>query len=145
MQRLNQRRTAVLVLFSSARDLGDIQARKQTAAMAAAADAMVGASGYGSDEEVYATARAMDDADDGDLDSSAPIDRKKIEPLPPLDHASIEYDDFAKNFFDEHPAMTSMTHAEVRQQSRSCPCCWTWIQLMTCPGLPRIFIVQGLL
>ncbi|KAK9915167.1 hypothetical protein WJX75_005510 [Coccomyxa subellipsoidea] len=90
-----------------------LQARKQTAAMAAAADAMVGASGYGSDEEVYATARAMDDADDGDLDSSAPIDRKKIEPLPPLDHASIEYDDFAKNFFDEHPAMTSMTHAEV--------------------------------
>lgn len=106
----------MLLLFRSARKWGDIQARKESAAAAAAADAMAGASGYGSDEEVYATARAMDDAEDAHLDSGAPIDRKKIEPLPPLDHASIEYEEFAKDFYDEHPAMTAMTHAEVRQQ-----------------------------
>lgn len=90
-----------------------MQARQQTAAAAAAADAMAGASGYGSDEEVYATARAVDDAEDADVDARAPIDRKKIEPLAPLDHASIDYEDFAKSFYEEHPTLLSMTHAEV--------------------------------
>lgn len=90
-----------------------IQARQQTAAAAAAADAMAGASGYGSDEEVYATARAVDDAEDADVDARAPIDRKNIEPLVPLDHASIEYEDFAKEFYEENPTIMAMTHAEV--------------------------------
>ncbi|BDA43593.1 probable ATP-dependent RNA helicase DDX42 [Coccomyxa sp. Obi] len=90
-----------------------LEARQQTAAAAAAADAMAGASGYGSDEEVYATARAVDDAEDAHIDARGPNDRKKIEPLAPLDHASIEYEDFAKDFYEEHPTMSAMTHAEV--------------------------------
>lgn len=81
---------------------------------------MAAASGYGSDEEVYATARAVDDAEYGDSDSGAPLDKKKIESLPPLDHATVEYEDFAKVFYDEHPAMTAMTHAEVRHQVQPC-------------------------
>lgn len=77
---------------------------------------MANASGYGSDEEVYATAKAVDRAEQYDSDEGAAAvvtDRKKIEPLPPLDHGSIEYDDFAKDFYDEHPAVTAMSHPEV--------------------------------
>lgn len=95
-----------------------MQARKQSAAAAAAADAMAHASGYGSDEEVYATARAVDDAEDTDVDGvAAAVDRKRIQPLPALDHASIEYDDFAKDFYEEHPNLAAMSHAEVRPLS----------------------------
>ena len=71
------------------------------------------ASGYGSDEEVYATARAVDDADGYDgADAAEAMDKKKkIEPLPALDHANMEYEDFAKNFYEEAPALKTQTFA----------------------------------
>ncbi len=93
------------------------QARRQNASRAAATQAMASAdaSGYGSDEEVYATARAVDDADGYDgAEIADATDRKKIEPLPALDHANMEYDDFAKNFYEEAPALKSQTFAEAR-------------------------------
>jgi ATP-dependent RNA helicase DDX42 len=79
---------------------------------------MANASGYGSDEEVYATAKAVDraeqyDSDDDPAAVAAAADQHKIEPLPALDHASIEYDDFAKAFYEEDPAVAAMSHAEV--------------------------------
>ena len=78
---------------------------------------MAGA-GYNSDEEVYAAARAVDGADQYDSDDNpmgpGVIDKKKIEPLPALDHAAIEYDEFAKDFYEEAPAIAAMTPAEVR-------------------------------
>ena len=78
---------------------------------------MAGA-GYNSDEEVYAAARAADGGEQYDSDDNpvgpGVVDRKKIEPLPPLDHGAIEYDDFAKDFYEEAPAIAAMTPAEVR-------------------------------
>lgn len=34
--------------------------------------------------------------------------------LPPLDHSAIEYDDFAKDFYDEAPDVFALDDAEVR-------------------------------
>lgn len=93
-----------------------VQARRQNASRAAAAKAMANAdaSGYGSDEEVYATARAVDDADGYDgAELADTVDRKKIEPLPALDHANIEYDDCVKNFYEEPPALNALSFPEV--------------------------------
>ncbi len=54
-------------MHGTARSAPDVakQARRQSAVRTAAAKAMASAdaSGYGSDEEVYATAKAVDDAD----------------------------------------------------------------------------------
>ena len=98
------------------------QARRANASRAAATQAMASAdaSGYGSDEEVYATARAVDDADGYDGSEIADAtDKKKIEPLPALDHASMEYDDFAKSFYEEAPALKTQTFAEARALTSS--------------------------
>ena len=97
--------------------LGAGQARRTTASRAAATQAMASAdaSGYGSDEEVYATARAVDDADGYDgAEIAEAVDKKKIEPLPALDHDNMEYDYFAKNFYEEAPALKSQTFVEAR-------------------------------
>jgi len=59
--------------------------------------------GYDSDEEVYAAAKAVDagmieyDSDDNPI----VIDKKKIEPIPALDHSSIDYEPFNKDFYEE--------------------------------------------
>ena len=71
------------------------------------------ASGYGSDEEVYATAKAVDDADGYDETELDSLDKKKIEPLVALDHANMEYDDFAKDFYEEPPALKALSFPEV--------------------------------
>lgn len=92
------------------------QARRQNAARAAAAQAMAraDASGYGSDDEVYATAKAVDDADGYDAADIETVDRKKIEPLVALDHANMEYDDFVKDFYEEPAILKAFSFPEVR-------------------------------
>ncbi|KAK7304926.1 hypothetical protein VNO77_42820 [Canavalia gladiata] len=56
--------------------------------------------GYDYDEKVYAAAKAVDvgmieyDSDDNLII----VDEKKIEPIPPLDHSSIDYEPFNKAF-----------------------------------------------
>ena len=72
------------------------------------------ASGYGSDEEVYATAKAVDDADGYDERELDNVDKKKIEPLVALDHANMEYDDFVKDFYEEPLALKALSFSEVR-------------------------------
>ena len=70
--------------------------------------------GYGSDEEVYATADAVDGANVTDYDELVSQgDKKSIEPLPALDHSNIEYDDFGKDFYEEKAEIAAMTPAEV--------------------------------
>ena len=71
---------------------------------------IAGGEGYNSDEEVYATARAMD-GEDSDEQNAA--DKRKIGPLAPLDHASISYDTFAKDFYDPKPEIALLNPAEV--------------------------------
>lgn len=64
--------------------------------------------GYDSDEEVYAAAKAVDagmieyDSDDNPI----VIDKKKIEPIPALDHSSIDYEPFNKDFYEETPSIS---------------------------------------
>jgi ATP-dependent RNA helicase DDX42 len=79
---------------------------KKDAGLTLAADAM--RAGYDSDEEVYAAAKAVDagmmdyDSDDNPI----VVDKKKIEPIPLLDHSTIEYDAFNKDFYEEKPSIS---------------------------------------
>eukprot|EP00252_Welwitschia_mirabilis_P010211 TRINITY_DN23381_c0_g1_i1.p1 TRINITY_DN23381_c0_g1~~TRINITY_DN23381_c0_g1_i1.p1 ORF type:complete len:856 (+),score=165.40 TRINITY_DN23381_c0_g1_i1:380-2569(+) len=88
--------------------------------LALAADALN--SGYNSDEEVYAVAKAIDsgqleyDSDDNPIVS---LEKKKIEPLPPLDHSQIEYDSFNKDFYEESPSIAAMSVLDVETYRQS--------------------------
>ena len=88
-----------------------MQARRQNAT--ATAVKTVDAAGYGSDDEVYALASAVDAADPH-YEEERSADRKAIDPLPPVDHTNIEYDDFNKDFYEECKEITAMTPAEVK-------------------------------
>lgn len=82
-----------------------LRAKKDTG-LTLAADAMH--AGYDSDEEVYAAAKAVDagvieyDSDDNPI----VLDKKKIEPIPALDHSSIEYEPFNKDFYEEKDSIS---------------------------------------
>lgn len=64
--------------------------------------------GYDSDEEVYAAAKAVDagmleyDSDDNPI----VLDKKKIEPIPALDHSEIDYEPFSKDFYEEKESIS---------------------------------------
>lgn len=66
--------------------------------------------GYNSDEEVYAAAKAVDagmleyDSDDNPI----VLDKKKIEPIAALDHSSIDYEPFNKDFYEEKPSISGI-------------------------------------
>ncbi|OZJ04808.1 hypothetical protein BZG36_02351 [Bifiguratus adelaidae] len=72
-----------------------------------------------SDEEVYAAAAAADlqtgyDSDDNILGFGNSVSSKKeIEPLPRVDHSEIDYLDFEKNFYEEHPDIAALTDDRV--------------------------------
>ncbi|RXH68416.1 hypothetical protein DVH24_030749 [Malus domestica] len=59
--------------------------------------------GYDSDEEVYATAKAVDAGllEYDSNDNPIVLDKRKIEPIPALDHSSIDYEPFNKDFYEE--------------------------------------------
>ncbi|XP_057782226.1 DEAD-box ATP-dependent RNA helicase 24 isoform X2 [Salvia miltiorrhiza] len=84
-----------------------------------AADALH--AGYNSDEEVYAAAKAVDagmleyDSDDNPV----VLDKKKIEPIPPLDHSLIDYEAFNKDFYDEKPSISGMSEQDVAEYRMS--------------------------
>lgn len=71
-----------------------------------AADALH--AGYNSDEEVYAAAKAVDAGmlDYDSDDNPVVLDKKKIEPIAALDHSSIDYEAFNKDFYDEKPSIS---------------------------------------
>ncbi|XP_043723136.1 DEAD-box ATP-dependent RNA helicase 24-like [Telopea speciosissima] len=77
--------------------------------------------GYDSDEEVYAAAKAVDagmieyDSDDNPL----VIDKKKIEPIPALDHSSIDYEPFNKDFYEEKASISGMSEQDVADYRKS--------------------------
>lgn len=82
-----------------------LRAKKDTG-LTLAADALQ--AGYDSDEEVYAAAKAVDagmieyDSDDNPII----VDKKKIEPIPALDHSLIEYEPFSKDFYEEKDSIS---------------------------------------
>lgn len=79
---------------------------KKDIGLTLAADALH--AGYNSDEEVYAAAKAVDaglveyDSDDNPV----VVDKKKIEPIPALDHSLIDYEPFDKDFYEEKPSIS---------------------------------------
>lgn len=83
-----------------------------------------------SDEEVYATARRVDDeygdeafmlqmsdrAEEGDQLQSGHFE---VAPLPFVDHHAITYDEFNKEFYEENPVIAAMSVSDVQQYRRS--------------------------
>lgn len=71
--------------------------------------------GYDSDEEVYAAAKAVDagmleyDSDDNPV----VLDKKRIEPIPPLDHSEIDYEPFNKDFYEEKDSISGNCFTEL--------------------------------
>lgn len=76
------------------------------------------------DQESYFNARKdlplvlyPDEEDEIEYDSDGnplpPQKSKIIVPLPPVDHSEIDYPSFTSNFYEEHPDISSLTHAEV--------------------------------
>jgi len=69
-----------------------------------------------SDEEVYSTARAIDEGIAYDSDDNMIVQKnKEIEPLPPVNHDEIEYAKFEKCFYKEHPDIAKLTEEQVKQ------------------------------
>ncbi|XP_069021654.1 ATP-dependent RNA helicase DDX42 isoform X2 [Embiotoca jacksoni] len=50
---------------------------------------------------------------DSDGNPIAPITKKIILPLPPIDHSEIDYPPFEKNFYNEHEELSSLTGTQV--------------------------------
>ncbi|KAK0165929.1 hypothetical protein PV328_004405 [Microctonus aethiopoides] len=50
---------------------------------------------------------------DEDGNPIAPIKKKDIDPLPPIDHSEIEYDTFEKNFYNVHEDIGNLTKKQV--------------------------------
>ncbi|KAF7127196.1 hypothetical protein RHSIM_Rhsim11G0030400 [Rhododendron simsii] len=77
--------------------------------------------GYDSDEEVYAAAKAVDagmveyESDDNPI----LLDKRKIEPIPPLDHTSVDYEAFNKDFYEEKPSISGMSEQDVIEYKKS--------------------------
>ncbi|CAN1285812.1 DEAD-box ATP-dependent RNA helicase 24 [Linum perenne] len=73
--------------------------------------------GYNSDEEVYAAAKAVDAGllDYDSDDNPVVVDKKKIEPIPALDHSSIDYETFNKDFYEEKESIAGMSEQDVAE------------------------------
>ncbi|KAI8357117.1 P-loop containing nucleoside triphosphate hydrolase protein [Mortierella sp. GBAus27b] len=70
-----------------------------------------------SDEEVYATARAIDNANEAlhDLEDVDPHAKKEIMPLPRMDHSKQDYVEIEKCFYEEHEDIARLSDEQVRQ------------------------------
>ncbi|XP_076885215.1 DEAD-box ATP-dependent RNA helicase 24-like [Bidens hawaiensis] len=92
---------------------------KKDVALTLASDALH--AGYNSDEEVYAAAKAVDaglleyDSDDNPI----VVDKRKIEPIAALDHGSIDYEPFNKDFYEEKSSVSGMSEQEVAEYRNS--------------------------
>jgi hypothetical protein len=77
--------------------------------------------GYGSDAEVYATADALDGAqgDGAGRGQDESQGRRAIEPLAALNHGTVAYEDFCKDFYEEDPTVTALDNAQVAQQRKA--------------------------
>lgn len=87
---------------------------RRDAGLSLAAEALH--AGYDSDEEVYAAAKAVDAGSieyDSDDNAIITVDKKKIEPLAPLDHGDIDYEPFNKDFYEEKPSISGMSQEDV--------------------------------
>lgn len=71
-----------------------------------------------SDDEVYATAAAVDARldqgydSDNEINAAAPV-KKEIEPLARVDHDAISYPEIEKNFYEEHEEIAALEDEKV--------------------------------
>ncbi|KAK3034627.1 hypothetical protein RJ639_033582 [Escallonia herrerae] len=92
---------------------------KKDVGLTLASDAL--RAGYDSDEEVYAAAKAVDagmveyDSEDNPI----LLEKKKIEPIPALDHSLIDYEPFNKDFYEEKPTISGMSEQDVAEYRKS--------------------------
>ncbi|KAK3845952.1 MAG: hypothetical protein J3R72DRAFT_418103 [Linnemannia gamsii] len=74
-----------------------------------------------SDEEVYATARAIDNSSEPQFDPDEmgydvqPNGKKEITPLPRVDHSRQDYVEIEKCFYEEHEDIARLTDEQVKQ------------------------------
>ncbi|KAB7500849.1 ATP-dependent RNA helicase DDX42, partial [Armadillidium nasatum] len=70
------------------------------------------------EENPNAGKQAEESEDDMEYDEDGnPIPPKKpkyIDPLPPIDHSEFEYEEFTKNFYQEHEEIAALTEDQVR-------------------------------
>ena len=52
-----------------------------------------------------------EEGSDSEMDPRNP--KKKVEKLPPIDHANMNYEDIDKNFYDESEQVAALTENEV--------------------------------
>ena len=104
---------------------------KKDVVLTLASDAL--RAGYDSDEEVYAAAKAVDaglveyDSDDNPVI----LDKRKIEPIAALDHSSIDYEPFSKDFYEEKPSISGMPFIlNHRGFLFLVPCCCCFVGLL---------------
>lgn len=74
---------------------------------------------------VYLQAQAEAEGQGGDSDDdlkAAAAKARTIDPLAPVDHSAIQYDEFAKDFYTEHPTIAAMTEQQVRYRFFLFPC-----------------------
>ena len=50
---------------------------------------------------------------DADGNPIAPEKNRHIDPLPPIDHSEIKYENFTKNFYEEHPDIAGLSRIQV--------------------------------
>lgn len=70
------------------------------------------AEGYNSDEEVYATDKAMQQGQ-ANAEEDEVHAKQQIGPLAPLDHDNIAYEPFAKDFYAPAARVAALTPAQV--------------------------------
>lgn len=77
--------------------------------------------GYNSDEEVYAAAKAVDAGmvEYDENDNLVVVEKRKIEPIPALDHSEIEYEAFCKDFYEEKPEISGMSEQDVAEYRKN--------------------------
>ncbi|KAL9269967.1 DEAD-box ATP-dependent RNA helicase 24-like protein [Drosera capensis] len=77
--------------------------------------------GYDSDEEVYAAAKAVDAGllEYDEEDNPVVVDRRRIEPIPALDHGDVDYEPFCKDFYEEKPEISGMSEQDVAEYRKS--------------------------
>lgn len=56
---------------------------------------------------------------DEDGNPIAPARQKEIDPLPPIDHTTIEYADFEKNFYIVHDDILNLTKEKVDELKKT--------------------------
>jgi hypothetical protein len=91
-----------------------MEARTRGGGATAAAPLASRGGGYNSDEEVYATAAALDATAGGAAaEDAAEGARGDAAPLAAVDHDAIEYEDFEKDFYRAAPEVARLSAAEA--------------------------------